>query len=130
MPYVRISLMIPKSGQAAEAGRLLDAVAHLCEGQPGFIRGYRLERSDDTGRIGRVTIWQDEHSADLMAQTDKMLALRSALNSIVRKGTHQEHGFWAYDTSNIAENSGRDAGTQLSVEEVLTSVDRIIHGDS
>ena len=86
-------------------GQLLDAVSQHCEGQPGFIRGYRLEPSDNSGLIGRVTIWTDEHSADAVAQTDRMLALRSALNEVVRKTSHQEHGFWAYDTSAPSESS-------------------------
>jgi hypothetical protein len=126
MPYVRISLMVPKSGRATRAGQLLDAVAHYCEGQPGFIKGYRLEQSDNSGLIGRVTIWTDERSADATAQTDRMLALRAALNEVVRKGSHQERGFWAYDTSAPSESTGRTAGTELSAEEVVASAERIV----
>ncbi len=128
MPYVRISLMVPKSGRGIEAGQLLDAVSHFCEGQPGFIRGYRLEQSDNSGLIGRVTIWADERSADAVAQLDRMLALRSSLNEVVRKGSHQERGFWAYDTSAPSESSGRGAGTELTAEEVLRSAERIVSG--
>ncbi len=128
MPYVRISLMIPKARQGTLAGQLLDAVSHHCEGQPGFIRGYRLEPSDNSGLIGRVTIWTDEHSADAVAQTDRMLALRSALNEVVRKTSHQEHGFWAYDTSAPSESSGRGGDVELTVEAVLQSAERIVRG--
>jgi hypothetical protein len=128
MPYIRISLMVPKANRVGEAGRLLDAVALHCEGQPGFIKGYRLEPSDNSGLIGRVTIWADERNADDVARTERMLALRSALNEVVRKGSHQERGFWGYDTSDPAESSGRSAGAELVVDDVLRSVDRIIHG--
>lgn len=128
MPYVRISLMIPKAREAAHAGQLLDAVAQHCEGQQGFIKGYRLEPDDNSGLIGRVTVWSDEHAADAVAQTDRMLALRSALNQVVRKGSHQEHGFWAYDTSLPSESSGRGAGVELTVEDVLRSAERIVSG--
>lgn len=128
MPYIRISLMVPKAGRINEAGRLLDAVTLHCEGQPGFIKGYRLEPSDDSGLIGRVTIWENEHSADEVARSERMLALRSALNEVVRKGSHQERGFWGYDTSNPAESSGRTAGAELVLEDVLLSVERIIGG--
>jgi hypothetical protein len=118
--------MIPKANRIAEAGQLLDAVAHLCEGQQGFLKGYRLEQADDSGMIGRVTIWTDEHSADAVAQTDRMLALRSSLNQVVRKGSHQERGFWAYDTSLPSEASGRNAETELSAEDVVRSAERIV----
>jgi hypothetical protein len=128
VPYIRISLMVPKSGRVNEAGRLLDAVTLHCEGQPGFIKGYRLEPGDDSGLIGRVTIWADERSADDVARSERMLALRSALNEVVRKGSHQERGFWGYDTSNPAESSGRHAGSELDLEDVLLSVERIIGG--
>lgn len=128
MPYIRISLMVPKTNRVAEAGRLLDAVALHCEGQPGFIKGYRLEPSDDSGLIGRVTIWADERNADNVARSERMLALRSALNEVVRKGTHQERGFWGYDTSDPAESSGRSAGAELVLDDVMRSVDRIIRG--
>ncbi len=125
MPYVRISLMVPKARRATEAGQLLDAVTHYCEGQPGFLKGYRLEQSDK-GLIGRVTIWTDERSADAVAQTDRMLALRSALNELVRRGSHEERGFWAYDTSAPGESSGRGAETELTVEDVLRSAQNIV----
>ena len=128
MPYIRISLMIPKVNRVGEAGRLLDAVALHCEGQPGFIKGYRLEPGDDSGLIGRVTVWIDERSADAVARGERMLALRSGLNEVVRKGTHQERGFWAYDTSDPAESSGRSATAPLELDEVMRSVERIIGG--
>jgi hypothetical protein len=125
VPYIRISLMVPRSGRVNEAGRLLDAVALHCEGQPGFIRGYRLEPSDGSGLIGRVTIWADERSADAVARSERMLALRSTLNDVVRKNSHQERGFWAYDTSDPAESSGPTAGAELVLEDVMQSVERI-----
>jgi hypothetical protein len=126
MPYVRISLMTPKMGQATEAGRLLDAVAHFCQGQEGFIHGYRLEPSAKNGQMGRVTIWVDERSADAVAQIDHMLALRSELNQVVRKGSHEEHGFWAYDTSEPSEATGRGRDEEITSEQALASAEEII----
>ena len=97
MSYVRISLMTPRPGRAADAARLLDAVIDFCHTQPGYLGGFRLESGDESGMIGRVTIWEDEHNADAVAQTDHMLALRSALNVVVVEGTHEERGFRAYE---------------------------------
>ncbi|MSP21441.1 MAG: hypothetical protein EXR66_00180 [Dehalococcoidia bacterium] len=88
MPYIRISLMVPKVGLVNDAGRLLDAVSLHCEWQPGFINDYRLEPGDDSGLIGRVTIWADERSADEVARSERILALRSSLNEVVRNGSH------------------------------------------
>jgi len=126
MPYIRISLLQPRRGHTVEAGQLLDQVARLCEGQPGFVRGYRLEPGDRSELIGRVTIWASEQDADAVAMTDHMLALRSTLNELVRRGSHEERGFWAYDTSEPSESSGRSGGTALIPHEALASAEDII----
>lgn len=129
MPYIRISLLQPRRGRTIEVGQLLDQVARFCEGQPGFLRGYRLEPGDDSELIGRVTIWASEQDADAVAMTDRMLALRSSLNQLVRKGSHEERGFWAYDTSEPSESSGRSLGADLIPNEAISSAENIIRAN-
>lgn len=93
MPYVRISLMMPKRGQVDELNSILDKLVDYYEQQPGYITGYRLKDIDGSGRVGRVGVWEDEHAAERAAQTDHDLALRSELNMIVDDDEHEEYSF-------------------------------------
>ena len=95
MLYLRISLMVPRPGQAGEATRLLQEVTNFCAGQSGYIGAYVLERHEAAEMIGRVTFWEDAASADAVAQSSHMLALRATLNRLVVEGSHQEYGFIA-----------------------------------
>jgi hypothetical protein len=93
MPYVRISLMMPKHGRESELESLLDQLVDYYEQQPGYVTGYRLKNIDGTGRVGRLGVWEDQHSAERAAQTDHDLALRSEVNMLVDEGTHEELSF-------------------------------------
>lgn len=91
MPYVRVSLMQPKSGRQAEVTRLLGELADYFAQQPGFIEGYKLVSKD--GLVGRVTVWDAEVAADQAAQTTHVLAVRSRLGADIEEGSHEEHAF-------------------------------------
>ncbi len=91
MSYVRVSLMQPKPGRHAEVKELLDDLAGFFAQQAGFIEGYGLYSSD--ALVGRVTVWEDERSADVAAQNNHVLSVRSRLNTDVEAGSHQEHAF-------------------------------------
>lgn len=93
MPYVRVSILKPKSGQATEVRRIMDELSSFFARQSGYATGYRIDAQDGTDLLGRVTVWNDEHAADLAAQTDHVLALRSALNPLVEGDSHEEHAF-------------------------------------
>lgn len=93
MPYVRVSLMKPKSGQVEHANALLDQLIEFYEQQPGYQGGYRLTPHDGSGRIGRIGIWDEQTSAEHAATDDHDMALRSELNMVVESGSHQELSF-------------------------------------
>ena len=93
MPYVRISLMQPKPGQADRVNELLDQLIDFYEDQPGYVTGYRLTPHDGSGRLGRIGVWEDDKSAEHAATADHDLALRSELNMVVESGSHQELSF-------------------------------------
>lgn len=93
MPYVRVSIVKPKSGDDAEVRRIMDELIGFFTHQPGYLDGFRIDARDGTGFLGRITVWQDEASADRAAQTDHVLSLRSQLNPVVEEGTHEEHAF-------------------------------------
>ena len=95
MLYIRIALMVPAHGHEREAREVLYQVANHCNGQPGYLGAYVLQPHEPTGMIGRVTLWEDEVSADAVAQSARMLALRSELDRLVGEHTHLEFGFMA-----------------------------------
>jgi heme-degrading monooxygenase HmoA len=124
MLYVRISLMVPLASHEDAAIDLLDSVANFCNGQPGYLGAYVLKPHHTTGMIGRVTLWEDEESADLTAQSAHMLAVRSELDRVIADGTHMEFGFNA-DRAPVRESVLRMRSTDAlaEVEELLREHD-------
>lgn len=80
MLELRISLMVPLPGEAHTAVRLLDEVTNFRSGPGGYLGAYVLQQHADSGTIGRVTLWESERSATVVAQTEHKLALRADLN--------------------------------------------------
>jgi quinol monooxygenase YgiN len=122
MLYIRISLMIPLPGHAEAASDLLDAVANYLNGQQGYLGAYVLQPQPTTGMIGRVTLWEDEASADLVAQSAHMLSLRSELAPLIAESSHLEFGFSA-ERVPVLEPSLR-----LRSAEALAAIDELLHG--
>lgn len=92
MPYIRVSLMQPKRGQEERVRGLLDELVTYYEAMEGYVTGYRLSH-DDTGRVGRIGIWDRAESAEHAATTDHDMALRAQLNMAVQDGSHEELSF-------------------------------------
>lgn len=79
MPYVRIALMEPKPEDLSEVRRMQDDLLRFDKTLPGFVEGYLLEAQDGSGRIGRLTLWQDKADADHAAQEQHTLTVRAML---------------------------------------------------
>ena len=122
MLYIRISLMVPLPGHVEAATNLLDAVANFLNGQPGYLGAYVLQPQPSTGMIGRVTLWEDEASADAVAQSAHMLSLRSELVPLINESTHLEYGFNA-ERVPVLEPSLR-----LRSAEALAAIDELLRG--
>jgi quinol monooxygenase YgiN len=120
MLYIRISLMVPRAGHAEAAADLLDAVANYLDGQAGYLGAYVLQPARNSGMIGRVTLWEDEASADAVAQSDHMLFLRSELAPLIAQRSHLEFGFTA-ERAPVREASLRlrSADALAAIEELL-----------
>ena len=100
MYYVRLSLMKAKPGHEGEVAGMMDDLVTFYREQPGFVVGYKLTAADETGDIGRVTVWRSEADADEAARTNHVLSRRSELARITVEESHQERGFHAEDESN------------------------------
>ena len=92
MPYIRVSLMQPKRGQEQRVRDLLGQLIEFYESREGYITGYRLSH-DETGRVGRIGIWESEDLAERAAVDTHDMALRSELSRVVEDGTHEELSF-------------------------------------
>ena len=76
MPYVRITLLSPRPGTEDEIQVLQRKLITFFAAQAGYKDGYLLHAD---GRLGRLTVWDSETAADLVANHDHVLALRSPL---------------------------------------------------
>ncbi len=91
--YVRVSLMVPRSGRAADVAMLLEEIAWFCADQPSCLQSYCVEPDPRTGQTGCVTVWSDEHRADEVARGAHMLSVRAKLQELVV--SRREHGLTA-----------------------------------
>ena len=90
-PVVRTSIIEIQPGHLPEAEKLIDSLKEFLAKQPGFILGYRFDLPENPYSIGRCSIWDSEHSANAAAGHDHVMALRSQLAAIGKKGTIVEH---------------------------------------
>ncbi len=81
--YGRISLTKPREGQAAALTRAHEELLRTYRTMDGFIRGYLISATDQSGRIGRVTFCQSDVDADRAAQQGHVLAIRSEMPRFV-----------------------------------------------
>jgi len=94
MPYVRISLMRPMSGQGPEVERLNRELLDFYRRCPGCLAAYYLEAADGSGEVGRLTVWEREEDADRAANAEHSLAMRSQLHLRIQPG-HVDRSFRA-----------------------------------
>ena len=79
MYFVRVSLLVPGQHTAEEMSRIQKDLLAFHATQPGFVDGYYMEAADESGVVGRVTIWESEEHADRAVSHDHVMAHRSSL---------------------------------------------------
>ncbi len=90
-PVVRTSIMEILPGRVPEAEKMIDSLKEFLSQQKGFILGYRFDLPENPYSIGRCSIWDSEASANAAAGHDHVMALRSQLAAISKKGSIAEH---------------------------------------
>jgi quinol monooxygenase YgiN len=95
MLYIRLSLMKPKAGRERDVAAMMDQLVSFYREQQGFVHGYKLTAEDETGDIGRVTVWTSKEAADHVAQSNHVLSLRSDLMPLLEDGSDIERSFHA-----------------------------------
>lgn len=90
-PVVRTSIEEILPGHLAEAERIVDSLKEFLAKQRGFILGYRFDLPEAPNSMGRVSMWDSEAAANDAARHDHVMALRSQLAAISKKGSIVEH---------------------------------------
>jgi quinol monooxygenase YgiN len=94
MAYIRLSVVKPRPGHEARTVELLKALSEATADSPGWQANYVLRPHDDSGDLARISIYDDESSAEREASTPSVLALRSELLLVIEPG-HRERGFFS-----------------------------------
>lgn len=90
-PVVRTSIEEILPGHMPEAERIVDSLKEFLSKQKGFILGYRFDLPEAPYSIGRCSMWESEDTANAAARQDHVMALRSQLAAISKKGSIVEH---------------------------------------
>lgn len=93
MAYIRLSVVRPLPGKEERVIEILKALSAATANSPGWQANYVLQPRDDSGDIARISIYDDEASAEREAATPTVLSLRSELHLVVEPG-HRERGFF------------------------------------
>jgi quinol monooxygenase YgiN len=94
MTYIRLSVVKPRPGHEEGTVELLKALSAATANSLGWQANYVLRSHDDSGDIARISIYDDESSAEREASTPSVLSLRSELLLIIEPG-HRERGFFS-----------------------------------
>ncbi|MSQ32028.1 MAG: hypothetical protein EXR59_02140 [Dehalococcoidia bacterium] len=90
-PVVRTSIEEILPGHMPEAERIIDSLKEFLSKQNGFILGYRFDLPEAPYSVGKSAIWESEAAANAAAGSDHVMALRSQLAAISKKGSIVEH---------------------------------------
>ncbi len=93
MAYIRLSVVKPQPGQEERALELLKALSAATASSPGWHANYILRPHDDSGELARISIYDDESSAERAASTPSVLSLRSELRLIIEPGNRERAFF-------------------------------------
>ena len=80
MPYMRLTLAHPRPDRRAEVlEHYQELVAHV-RALPGCLDSYVLEANDQSGEVGRISIWENADAAHHAANDPHAMALHAELH--------------------------------------------------
>ena len=94
MAFVRLSVVKPRRGSEERVVEILNALSAATADTPGWQANYVLRPHDDSGEVVRISIYDDESSAEREAATPSVLSLRSELHLIIEPG-HRERALFS-----------------------------------
>ena len=93
MAYVRLTLVRPRAGESERVEDFLRRLNGLTSAEDGCIDSYLLKPQVDNSEIGRIVIYKDSTTADRVANSDPVMALRSQMDLYVDAHSHVERAF-------------------------------------
>ncbi len=94
MLYIRISLMMPEAGKRDEVRRLNQEISAFNRTRKGCRESLAISAADNSGELGRVSVWESKEAAEGAANQQHHMSLRSQLHLAVKPG-HAERSFFA-----------------------------------
>jgi quinol monooxygenase YgiN len=94
LPYIRLSIMKPRPGEAQRMEDFMRKLTGLVLEQEGCIESYLMKPHDDSGEIARIAIYTDEQAAENSANSTPVMALRSEIHLLSEPG-HIERAFFS-----------------------------------
>ncbi len=94
MTYIRLSIAKPRRGEETRTLELMQRLSEIAATQPGCSASYVLRPHDESGEIARIAIYESEHAAESVANTQTVLSLRSELHLAIEAG-HTERAFFS-----------------------------------
>ncbi|MBM2826702.1 MAG: hypothetical protein HW403_766 [Dehalococcoidia bacterium] len=79
MPWIRLSTFRPTPGSRRDIDRILERLEDILSKKKGFVMTLHFAVSDESGDMGRFTIWETPEDADHASADDDVVALRSQL---------------------------------------------------
>lgn len=80
MAYMRMTLANPRPERRQEVRRHFDELVKLVRVMPGCIDAFVIIPHDDSGEIGRVSMWENREAADRAANDQTTMALHAEVN--------------------------------------------------
>lgn len=86
MTCMRLTICRAQPGQAHEVERIFHRLDEILSKEDGYITGGYFQAIDSGGEVGRLSLWQSRHLADLASSSEDLIALRSQLHLLIEPG--------------------------------------------
>ena len=80
MPYMRLTLAHPQPDRRAEVLQHYEELVTFVMTLPGCLGGYVLEAKDQSGEVGRISLWENAEAAHQAANTPHAMSLHAELH--------------------------------------------------
>jgi quinol monooxygenase YgiN len=80
MPYIRLTMAKPRPERRTEVQAHYEELVRHVKTLPGCIDAYTLLPQDDSGEVGRISVWENAEVAHQAANDPHAMALHAELH--------------------------------------------------
>jgi quinol monooxygenase YgiN len=80
MPYIRLTLAHPRPERRDEVTQHYQELVAYVTSLPGCLGGYVIQAHDQSGEVGRISIWESADAAHRAANDPHALSLHAELH--------------------------------------------------